>query len=370
MIWSGVSICLFWVGPGIVVGEIMKDFSSSEPLDYERKEAKPSVFSPVDSSQSTFGKLSPDEVMRRGRMGDAYVKANKLTPHEVDMIVDLQKRMQIRFGDAAVRLGLLTEDDVTDALNAQFSYGSFSNHDTSTISKTLDVLHAPKSEAAEAIKRLRSELSSRFGEGETIIVSVLSPAAGEGKSHIAASLAIAFAQSNIKTMLIDADFRTPSQHVLFNLPNQTGLSTILAKRSQSALAAVPELTPNFWVLGSGPRPPNPVEILSAPKLKNLIDTFSRKISVFIVDTPSSMQWADAQIIAEQTGFVLFVARENLTKLADLKTSKKEIESHGVKVLGIVYNKSVEEVNKTGWLSRLTGFAKSVWVTFGKKKKRE
>jgi chain length determinant protein tyrosine kinase EpsG len=345
----------------------MNNFSSSEPFDDAGEDANPSVFTPLDASQSAFWQLSPSEVMRKGRMGDAYVRANKLTPDKVGMIVDLQKRLQIRFGDAAVRLGLLTEGDVTDALNAQFNYGSFSTHDTSTISKTLDILHAPKSEAAEAIKRLRSELSSRFGESETIVVSVLSPAAGEGKSHIAASLAVAFAQLNIRTMLIDADFRAPTQHLLFNLPNQTGLSTILAKRSQNSLAAIAELTPNFWVLGSGPPPPNPVEILSAPKLKNLIDAFSRQVSVFIVDTPSSMQWADAQIIAEQTGFALFVARENLTKLADLKIFRREIESHGVKVLGIVYNKSVEEVGRTHWLPKLAAHLKTALASFDKKK---
>jgi protein-tyrosine kinase len=344
----------------------MKGLSSSESLDSECKQAEVSALAPPDSCQSTLAALSSDEVMRRGRMGDAYVKSKRLTPLEVDRIVDLQQRLQIRFGDAAVRLGLLTEDEVTDALNIQFDYGSFSTHDTSTISKTLDVLHAPKSEAAEAIKRLRSELSSHFGEREIIVVSVLSPAAGEGKSHIAASLAIAFAQLNIKTMLIDADFRTPTQHLLFNLPNQTGLSTILSKRSPDSLEAIPELTPNFWVLGSGPPPPNPVEILSVPKLKNLIDNLSLKISVFIVDTPSSMQWADAQIIAEQTGFALFVGRENLTRLADLATFKREIESHGVKVLGIVYNKPDKEFGKTGWMSKLIKYLKTALTTIVKK----
>lgn len=344
----------------------MNDFSSPEPLDSKCKQAKVSVFPPPDSMQSTLALLSSDEVMRRGRMGDAYVKSKKLTPHEVDRIVDLQQRLQIRFGDAAIQLGLLTEEDVTDALNIQFDYGSFSTHDTSTISKTLDVLHAPKSEAAEAIKRLRSEISSRFGERETIVVSVLSPAAGEGKSHIAASLAVAFAQLNIRTMLIDADFRTPTQHLLFNLPNQTGLSTILSKRSLDSLEAIPELTPNFWVLGSGPPPPNPVEILSASKLRNLIDNLSLQISVFIVDTPSSMQWADAQIIAQQTGFALFVARENLTKLSELATFKRDIESHGVKILGIVYNKPAKEFGRTRWVYELAGHIKTALTTIGKK----
>jgi chain length determinant protein tyrosine kinase EpsG len=296
-------------------------------------------------------------------MGDAYIKSKKLTPDEVKIIVDLQKRLDIRFGDAAIRLGLLTEADVQEALNAQFNYGSFSSNGASNISTTLDILHAPSSEAAEAIKRLRSELLTRLGGQTNLVISVLSPSQGEGKSHIAASLAIAFAQSNIRTMLIDANLRSPSQHKLFNLSNQTGLSTILAKRSVSSLAAIPEVTPNFRVLGSGPPPPNPVEILSAPRLRRLIESFSNEIRVFVVDTPSSTQWADAQIIAGQTGFALFVAREDVTKQADLKRSKLEIEAYGVEVLGIVYNKppknpqTEKSTEEKSWLGQIGGFFK-------------
>jgi Mrp family chromosome partitioning ATPase len=111
-------------------------------------------------------------------------------------------------------------------------------------------------------------------------------------------------------------------------------------------------------LVSGPPPPNPVEILSAPRLKRLIDSYSQEVRVFIVDTPPSTQWADAQIIAGQTGFALFVAREDVTKLSDLKRSKSEIEAYGVDVLGIIYNKPPKNVQSRksvageSWLSRL------------------
>ncbi|TXT40142.1 MAG: chain length determinant protein tyrosine kinase epsg [Comamonadaceae bacterium] len=271
-------------------------------------------------------------------MGDACIQANKLTHQQVDAIVELQQRLHIRFGDAAIKLGFLTESDVREMLNIQFDYGSFNPANISAkVSPTLDILHRPQSEAAEAIKRIRSELISRLDTQSNIILAVLSPQTGEGKSHVAASLAIAFAQLNIKTMLIDADLREPSQHLLFGLPNKTGLSTILAKRSPNTLQAIPQITANFWVLGSGPPPPNPIEILSKPRLKNLIESFAQDIAVFIVDTPSAIQWADAQNIAEQTGFALIVARENWTKLSDLKKTKNAMQAFGVELLGTVYN---------------------------------
>ena len=273
-----------------------------------------------------------------GRMGEAYIKANKLSLEDVDAIVQLQNELNIRFGEAAIRLGLLTEEDVREVLDVQFDYASFAaNGGASRISSSLAIVHAPGSEAAEAIKRLRSELLVRLGKESSEAIAVLSPSRNEGKSYIAASLAIAFAQLNIKTMLIDANLREPVQHKLFGLTNQTGLSTILANRSSNLIDAVPEVIPNFWVMSSGPLPPNPLEILSAPKFRALLDHFATQVSVFIVDTPSAMQWADAQMIARQAGCALFVARENLTKLSHLRKAKVETEAAGIEVAGTVYN---------------------------------
>ncbi len=282
-------------------------------------------------------------------MGDAYIKANKLSPTEVDAIVQLQSELNIRFGEAAVKLRLLTQEDVREVLDIQFDYASFAaNGGAAKVSSSLAIVHAPGSEAADAIRRLRSELLIRLGQESGTALAVLSPARSEGKSYIAASLAIAFAQLNVKTMLIDANFRAPVQHKLFSLSNQTGLSTILAKRSPNSLGSIPEVIPNFWVLGSGPLPPNPLEILSAPKFKDFLDYFAKQVDVFIVDTPSTMQWVDAQMIAQQTGCALLVARENVTKLPDLKKSKSEMEAVGIEVLGTVYNQPAKHPGHTSY----------------------
>ena len=296
---------------------------------------------PSDTGSST-------EISNKGRMGDAYIKAKKLSPTEVDAIVHLQSELHIRFGEAAVKLGLLTEEDVREVLDIQFDYASFAaNGGAARISSSLAIVHAPASEAAEAVRRLRSELLVRLGQESSASLAVLSPTRREGKSHIAASLAIAFAQLNIKTMLIDGNLRDPIQHRLFSLSNQSGLSTILAQRSSNSLDAIPEVIPNFWVLGSGPLPPNPLEILSAPRFRALLDHFAKQVAVFIVDTPSAMQFADAQMIARQTTCAMLVARENLTKLTDLKKSKNEMEDTGIEILGTVYNQPPKSADSEG-----------------------
>lgn len=295
----------------------------------------------IDSSQ--HGEIVPTE-----RMGDTYIQSQRLTVAEVESIVDLQKRLKIRFGDAAIRLGLLSEFEVKATLNEQFNYASFSLDEKSSISLTLDILHTPASQSAESIKRLRAEILNKLLGHNCIVIAVISPCDGEGKSHIAASLAISFAQLHINTMLIDADFRSPTQHELFGISNQTGLSTILAKRSPCTLSDIVKCAPNFWVLGSGPPPPNPVEILSDPNLRALIGSFSQDVTAFVIDTPSALQWIDAQIIASQTRTALLVARENVTKLSGLKRCKEEFEASGVKILGVVYNKLANNVPKKIW----------------------
>ena len=304
----------------------------------------------------------PMDCVDKGRMGDAFIKANKLRPTEVEAIVRLQNELNIRFGEAAIKLGLLTENDVRDVLDIQFDYASFAtNGSASRIDPSLAIVHAPGSESAEAIKRLRSELLGRVEQGGSIRLAVLSPSKHEGKSYVAASLAIAFAQLNIKTMLIDANLREPVQHQLFGLPNQTGLSTILANRSSNVLDAIPEVIPNFWAIGSGPLPPNPLEILSGSKLKLLLDHFAPRVTVFIVDTPPTMQWADAQVIAMQTGLAIFVAREGVTKLAYLKKSKAEMDDIGINVLGVVYNRPSKYTAPKNNLFQVTNSNPFSWV---------
>jgi protein-tyrosine kinase len=276
------------------------------------------------------------------RMGDACIQSQRLTPVQVDAIVDLQNRKHIRFGEAALELGLLSEQDVRELLNVQFRNASFSSRALmARVSPKLAILHAPDSEAAEAIKRLRSELLAHMGQDRRMAFAVVSPAKREGKSYIAASLAIAFAQLNIKTLLIDANLRDPVQHTLFGLSNQTGLSTILANRSSGSLAAMTEFVPGFWILGSGPPPPNPLEILTAPWFKSFLEPLSAQVSVIVVDTPAGNQWADAQMVAGQTGSAVLVSLKDWTQLADLKKFNRDMSSAGIDVLGVVFNQKAK-----------------------------
>lgn len=329
---------------------------------------------PGDSlSQSTFvssessallagedGDPSKAPVELQNRMGQAFIAANKLSKEDVIRIVQLQQRKRIRFGEAAIKLGLLTEADVHEVLAQQFNYQTIAKHGDGgkkRISSRLSIAHSPYSPQAEAIRRFRSEILLRMGDQPCIVVALTSPNAKEGKSHLSASLAIAFAQLNIQTLLLDANLRRPSVHQFFDLPNKTGLSTMLAGRTMHTLDLSHSINSFLHVITSGPKPPNPTEILSAPNLSELLDKFKPEVKVIIIDTPPTRVGADAQIIGSQAGNMVLVCRKDQTTVDNLKETYETFDTTSVRILGTFFNTvpdvldpSVGRVRQ--WLGRL------------------
>lgn len=294
---------------------------------------------PIDS---VYGEGSPNALPEDlvSRMGQAFVNAQKLTQEQVKKIVLLQKRTQIRFGEAAIKLGFLNERDVHEVLAQQFNYQTLTKNSIDSrkrISAKLLIAHSPYSGEAEAIRSFRSEILLRVGEKECLTLALVSPNTKEGKSHLCASLAIAFAQLNMKTLLIDANLRRPAIHQFFDLPNKTGLSTMLAGRTLVTLDLAHHITNNLDVITSGPKPPNPNEILSTPNLSDLLEKFNKEAQVIIIDTPPTRVGSDAQAIAQQAGNAVMVCRKDFTKISELKNATRDMENASVKLLGSFYN---------------------------------
>ena len=294
------------------------------------------------------------------RMGQAFIAAKKLTEDEVIRIIQLQQRKRIRFGEAAIKLGLLSEEDVHEVLAQQFNYQTIAKHGDGSkkrISSRLLISHSPYSAQAEAIRRFRSEIMLRAGEQPCLVIALTSPNAKEGKSHLSASLAIAFAQLNLKTLLLDANLRKPSLHQLFDVSNKTGLSTMLAGRTLPTLDMSHAITNFLHVIPSGPKPPNPSEILSAPSLSELLEKFKQEVKVIIIDTPPTRVGADAQIIAPQAGNVILVCRKDQTTADNLRVAYENIDTASVRILGTFFNTVPDALDPTvgrirQWLGRL------------------
>ncbi len=295
------------------------------------------------------------------KIGDRFVAAGLLTQEQVARIVERQHAENIRFGEAAKRLGLLSDEAIQSVLAQQFRYSAGMGA-TTRIDPSLVIAIAPFSPEAEAVRRVRAELSIRLAEMPKLAVAVVSPAEGEGKSYLAASLAIAYAQAGQRTLFINANLRASGQRDLFGMRQQEGLSTMLAGRSAVVPGWPAPDFPGLNVLGAGPQPPNPLEILREPALERLLAGFSEEFDVFIVDTPAADVSSDAQVIARQVGQCLLVGRQHHTRLAGLERIQAEMQTAGVQTVGIVYNTFDPRQRRPvrrGLLGRLQSWARRI-----------
>ncbi len=267
-------------------------------------------------------------------IGKLLQDAGKLKQQDMERVLKLQHDQNLRFGEAAIKLGLVTEADIQHALSYQFEYPYLSN-DRDGLSQELVAAAAPYGKGAEALRSVRSQLLlSWFEEGHKTL-AIGGAREGDGASYLAANLAVLFAQLGRKTLLIDADMRQPRQHQIFNLGNGKGLSDILAGRADATIASPIKSFPTLFVLSSGSPPPNPAELLVRSAFGALLNSFESDYDVILIDTPASQYVSDFQAIAAKTGGVLITARRNVSRLAALAELKEKILLAGAQVIGAV-----------------------------------
>ena len=271
-------------------------------------------------------------------IGALLVEEGKLTPREVERVLERQRKEQTRFGEAAVRLGLISEDDVRYALAKQFDMPHFTPASEGP-SRELVAAFAPFHPRTEEIRALRTQLLIRWynpDNGRKSLV-IASPEGGEGRSYIAANLAIVFSQLGARTLLVDADLRNPRQHLIFALPEGQGLSTILSGRSEhKATFPVPGMS-RLSVLPAGPLPPNPQELLSRPAFASFMKDLQSVYDVILIDTPPARRYADVQSVTYRAGDALVVTRKDHTSVATTQKVIRELAATGARVVGTVVN---------------------------------
>jgi receptor protein-tyrosine kinase len=294
------------------------------------------------SIQSTSTReTQPTSTVRRlppRSLGAILIDSGKLKLEDANRVLQYQKERSIPFGQALVELGLVSQADVDRALASQYNY-PYLQAGASLVSEKVVAAYQPQGDEAEALRVVRSQLILRWFQGEPSrrVLAVVSARAGEGRSYIAANLAVVFSQMGERVLLIDADLRQPSQHALFGLDNRCGLSTVLSDRS--ALDAVQRVLgfADLSVLVAGPIPPNPQELLSSESFAKLLQYVSQVYDVVIIDTPPAMQSADAQVIVSRAKGALIVARKDYTAVEDLKRLADQIQDGGSTPIGIVLN---------------------------------
>jgi chain length determinant protein tyrosine kinase EpsG len=285
-----------------------------------------------------------NSIMRTERsLGAILVEDGKLSNKEIDRVLDVQRREGVRFGEAAVRLGLITDEEVRFALAKQYDFPHFAPGTqvagNEGPSRELVAAFAPFHPRTEELRALRTQLLIRWYNREQgrNALAVTSPHSGEGRSYIAANLAIVFSQLGARTLLVDADLRKPRQHEIFRLPDGHGLSTVLAARTdQNSIFPVAGLQ-RLSVLPAGPLPPNPQELLSRPAFNALMTDLQSLYDVVIVDTPPAAKYSDTQSIVFRARDALVVARKNYTPVDATAKVVRELQNTGARVVGTVIN---------------------------------
>jgi protein-tyrosine kinase len=267
-------------------------------------------------------------------LGEQLVDAGKLTASQVATILGAQTLRNLRFGETAVALGILSEEDVRSALAEQYNYPIMARD--GGLSSELFAIARPDGRQSEALRTLRSQLSMRWFTERRHSLAIGSARVAEGSASIAANLAISFAQLGERVLLIDANMRDPQQHRLFGLDNTAGLSGLLSERCDvdTALATVPGLD-TLSIMPAGAMPPNPQELLNRVTFTYLIETAPRLFDVVLVDTPPLLQFADAQLIASVTGGCLLSTRRHRTRVDDMEEIKRQLHGSRIEIVGAV-----------------------------------
>lgn len=271
-------------------------------------------------------------------LGDILRKTKGLTADQVKDALEYQERHSVRFGEAVVALGLATSQDVVWALAQQFHYPYTPTKDAA-LHEELVVANNPFSDQVEAFRDLRSQLiSGVMAQGDVrSALAIISSDVGDGKSFIAANLAVAFSQLPGRTLLVDADLRTPRLHEIFGVDTGSGLTGILSGRSgANVIKPVKHLT-NLYMLPAGVMAPNPAELLHRAAFSLLLRELLEKFDYVLVDTPAASQGADARMIAAHCGACLIVGRKGQSRVPAMQGLVKQLTKSTVKIGGVLMN---------------------------------
>jgi capsular exopolysaccharide synthesis family protein len=201
----------------------------------------------------------------------------------------------------------------------------------------LFILDQPMSPESEAIRLLRANVEFAIASSEINTLAVTSAGPGEGKSTVTANLAVAMAQAGYSVVVIDADMRRPAQHEAFDLSNERGLSTLLARPDLDwNTVARSNADLKLKVITAGPIPPNPGDLLKSNRFENLLNSISSECDMVVIDTPPALAVSDALVVADVARDVLLVCRASETRVDRLQSAAEALPETA-RVIGVALN---------------------------------
>jgi capsular exopolysaccharide synthesis family protein len=191
----------------------------------------------------------------------------------------------------------------------------------------------------ESYRTLRTNILFSAIDRQLRTLSISSALPQEGKSRTAANLAVVLAAAGHSTVLIDCDFRRPSQHRLFGRLQNVGLADLmLGEASENEVITPVEQVQNLWLLSSGPTPPNPSELLASARMRDLLNRLTETFTYVVIDTPPVNLVADALVLGTYTDATLLVVEHGRSRYPAVRAAKESLERVGARLLGGVLNK--------------------------------
>jgi non-specific protein-tyrosine kinase len=196
----------------------------------------------------------------------------------------------------------------------------------------LITLTDPRSPISEAYRTLRTNLSFYSVDDPIRTLVVTSPAPDEGKSTTIANLAVTMAQSGRRTILVDCDLRRPTLHELFDVDNNTGITSMVLDEDAAPPLRKTEVE-NLWLLPSGPKPPNPADLLGSRQIDRVLTQLQDQADIVLLDAPPVIGVTDAAVLGAKADGVLLIISAGKTRREHAERAKELLERARVRIIG-------------------------------------
>lgn len=203
----------------------------------------------------------------------------------------------------------------------------------------LVAVQEPRSQVTEAFRVLRTNVQIAGVDQPIRTLLITSPGLMEGKSTVAANLAVVMAQAGREVVLLDADMRRPRVHLIFGQPQHTGLTEALLDESgEWGKVPMPTGTPHLTTVQCSSLPPNPSELLGSKRMQEFIGHLKGLSETILIDTPPVLPVTDALVLASHVDGVIIVIEHGVTQLRAAQQTVKQLRQAGARILGVVLNK--------------------------------
>ncbi len=270
---------------------------------------------------------------------DALLRLGYLSEDQTERVQVHQRERGLDFDQAALELGFITTDELDRAREQLINSLALQHDQRAAVSDELIVVGDPGCLRSEAVRLLRTQIIAQHIRAGRRGLAMIAPVAGVGCSYLAANLAASLSQVGTKTLIVDANMRSPRLHQIFGLdPNAPGLASFLSlqvARPERVVHA--NVLPNLSVITAGEPVARPQELLSGSRFRDGANTLLREYDLVIFDTPPTNSNADALTVGAAAGYALVVARRNFSYYSDMTTLVSQLASSRCPVIGSVLN---------------------------------